>query len=217
MRARPASRPAGDDADARDEHDARARRVDRERPRLVVEVALVVVAVPGARTRRPRAERVGQLGRAVAGRGSKSTTSGLCFVLIRWSGQGAPIWLTSGVRAEEANATASGLRSTSSTSPSASASSAPRSAGRRLRQERGAAPVLELRDLRPPSPNRPRAAPSIAWAARDDELDRRLVALLAGLAPGDEPVLLEQHGPRGRGALRAAGRCAATCRSPGRW
>ena len=37
----------------------------------------------------------------------------MCFVLIRWSGQGAPIWLTSPVRAADAKATASGLRSTS--------------------------------------------------------------------------------------------------------
>ena len=39
-------RPARDDADARDEHDTRPGRVDRERACLLVEVALVVAAVP---------------------------------------------------------------------------------------------------------------------------------------------------------------------------
>ena len=83
--------------------------------------------------------------------------------------------------------------------PSASASSAPRSAGRDCDEE-----------ARPPSlpaapptfgPAEPEAAAggsSIARGSARDELDRRLVALLAGLAPGDEPVLLEQNGARGR-------------------
>ncbi len=69
-----------DDADARDEHDARPGRVDRERPRLVVEVALVVVAVPVGVLGDPAPERRGELRRAVrlAGRSRRRAACAWC-------------------------------------------------------------------------------------------------------------------------------------------
>ena len=127
---------------------------------------------------------------------SKSTTSGLCFVWIRWSGHGAPTWLTSGPRADEANATAAGLLSTSSTTPSASASRAPRRAGRAPASRSSASAVRERSDLDPAEAGPPSGRLSDRVGGAADELERAPVALLAGLAPGDEPVLLEQNRPR---------------------
>ena len=150
-------------------------------PRLLVEVALVVVAVPGRVLLDPARERGRQLGRVVRV-GVELTTSGLCFVLIRWSGQGAPIWLTSGARTEEANATASGLRSTSSTTPSASASRAPRSAGRDVREEDARPLPRAPRLAGPPGRTGPAAAVDRPGGSRD-EFDRGAVALLAASRP----------------------------------
>ena len=133
-------RPAGvgaarDDADARHEHDARPGRVDRERPRLVVEVALVVAR--GTRPRTPStpcAQRRRELVGARRVAGSKSTTSGRCFVLIRWSGHG---------RADLAHLG--------------------RARGRRERHRLGAAVDLEHR-RRPRRRAARRGAPAALWA-----------------------------------------------------
>ena len=66
----------------------------------------------------------------------------------------------------------------------------------------------------PPSPKRAVGRARDHLCRARDELDRRAVALLVRLAPGDEPVLLEQDGPRRPASPRAARRSGATCRSP---
>ena len=65
-RARPASGPEATMPTPGIEDDARSRRVDRERPRLVVEVPLVVLAVPGAVVGDAAPELLGERGRVVA-------------------------------------------------------------------------------------------------------------------------------------------------------
>src|SRR5581483_1908433 len=55
----------GDDPDPRHEHDPRAAGVDRKRPRLLVDVPGVVVAVPGRVAIDAAPERLGELRRAV--------------------------------------------------------------------------------------------------------------------------------------------------------
>ena len=115
---------------------------------------------------------------------------------MRWSGQGAPIWLTSGARTDEAKATASGLRSTRRTAPGASASRAPRRIGSVAASRSSASSSSSGGAFGPPSPKRGPAARRIAFGGARDELERRGIALAARLAPGDETVLLEQHGAR---------------------
>src|SRR5262249_46877682 len=67
--ARPASvRATRDETDARDEDDAWAGRIHRERARLVVDVALVVLAVPGRVLLHTAPERLRKLEGAVARR-----------------------------------------------------------------------------------------------------------------------------------------------------
>src|SRR5262249_61270853 len=80
---------ARDHADSRYEHDARAGRVDRELPRLVVEVALVVRAVPARELLDAAAERIGELGRAVARRVERDN-EGLVLRLDHAVGAGWP-------------------------------------------------------------------------------------------------------------------------------
>ena len=124
---------------------------------------------------------------------------------MRWSGHGAPTWLTSGALAEEAKATASGLRSTSRTTPAESARRAPRRAGSAAARRSSASGSPSCVTLRPAEAEARPAARADRLGSAGDELERGRVALGARLAPGDEPVLLEQHGARLRVRLEQLG------------
>ena len=80
----------------------------RELPRLVVEVALVVGAIPIRVLLHAAPERNSELRRAV-GRRIELDDERAMLRVDQVVGAGAPIWLTSGARTDEANAIASGL------------------------------------------------------------------------------------------------------------
>ena len=120
------------------------------------------------------------------------------MVWIRWSGQGAPTPQTSGVAGRGGEGDGLGTAVDLEDHPVGAVEQGAPQDGERGGEEGVGLLVPGRGHPRPAEPEAPRAGALDRLGGAGDDLDRAPVALLAGLAPGDQAVALQQHGP-GRG------------------